>query len=42
MDVPVKKIDPTQIEFFEVPEIDEETIEDATIIVASHPGKQPG
>jgi transposase len=37
-----EKTDPTQIEFFEVPEIDEEPIEDTTIIVAAHPRKKPG
>lgn len=38
-----EKIDPTQIEFFEVQEIDEEPIEEDTeIIVASHPRKKPG
>ncbi len=38
-----EKIDLTQIEFFEVPEIDEEpTEEDTTIIVTSHPRKKPG
>ena len=37
-----EKIDPTQIEFFEVPEIDEKTIEEATIIVAAHPRKKSG
>ena len=38
-----EKIDPTQIEFFEVPVIDEEPIEeDTSIIVASHPRKKPG
>jgi transposase len=38
-----EKIDPFQIEFFEVPEIDEEPIEeDTTIIIASHPRKKPG
>ena len=38
-----EKIDLTQIEFFEVPETDEESIEeDTTIIVASHPRKKPG
>ncbi len=38
-----EKIDLSQIEFFEVPEIDEEPIEDdTTIIVASHPRKKPG
>ena len=38
-----EKIDLSQIEFFEVPEMDEEpTEEDTTIIVASHPRKKPG
>jgi transposase len=38
-----EKIDSTQIEFFEVPEVDEEPIEeDTTIIVAAHPRKKPG
>ena len=37
-----EKIDLSQIEFFEVPEIDEEPIEDTTIIVAAHPRKKPG
>ena len=38
-----EKIDPSQIEFFEIPEVDEEPIEeDATIIVAAHPRKKKG
>lgn len=38
-----EKIDPSQIEFFEVPEIDEDPVkEDATVMVTSHPRKKPG
>jgi transposase len=38
-----EKIDPTQIDFFEVSETDEESIEkDTPIIVAAHPRKKPG
>jgi len=38
-----EKIDPTQIDFFEVSETDEESIEEDTpIIVAAHPRKKPG
>ncbi|RLD31657.1 MAG: IS66 family transposase [Bacteroidetes bacterium] len=38
-----EKIDPTQIDFFEVSKTDEESIEEDTpIIVAAHPRKKPG
>ena len=38
-----EKIDPSQIEFFEVPKVDEESIEeDETIIVPAHPRKKKG
>lgn len=38
-----EKTDPAQIEFFEVPKIDEEAIEEeTTIVVTSHPRKKPG